>query len=86
MLAIVLKSKDSIGMKDANTLVQHIPFVNMPSLVNEEIDYVQADGDELEHIQNQLHHKTNNVPTHINRAVVRWDGDLAKFIYYNIVR
>jgi hypothetical protein len=41
---------------------------------------VQADGDELDYIINNF----PNLPYPKHKRVVRWDGDLAKLIAYNL--
>lgn len=43
------------------------------------VESVQADGHELEYIQNRF----TNLPT-VNNRVVRWYGDYAKFIVGNL--
>ncbi len=78
-LYVVLKSKDAHGKQ--NAIERHIPFKNLPTLVNEEIDYIQADGDELIAIR-QLFPEA--IPFPQGKRVVRWFGDLAKTIYYNL--
>ena len=45
-----------------------------------EVSSIQADGDELEHIED----KFNNIPTVKSERVVTWFGDDAKFIVANL--
>ena len=80
-LFVVLKSKNRHA-GEQNYLERHIPFHNgsMPTLVNEEIDYIQADCDELDEIRRIF---AGTIPDSFRR-VVRWYGDIAKTIYYNI--
>lgn len=87
MLTIALKSTDVQGKQ--NFIDRHIPFHTgaMPTLVNEEIDYIQADEDELLAIAENFTIGSVDPQLTIpmsNRRVVRWYGEMAKFIYYNI--
>lgn len=87
MLTIALKSTNAQGKQ--NFLDRHILFYTgaMPTLVNEEIDYIQADGDELLAIAKNFMLGEINPQITIpmsNRRGVRWYGEMAKFIYYNI--
>jgi hypothetical protein len=85
---VVLKSLS--GRDGRNQFETHIPFKNLPTLVNEEIDFIQADGDELDHILFQFLNGSNpfsmnfTIPVPKDREVVRWYGDIAKTIYYNL--
>ena len=70
------------GKHDGYTLSWHIgekfSRKNLPAL-----DWgimVQADGDELQAIRARC----SNIPMH-SRSVVRWTGDLARFIVDNVV-
>ena len=47
--------------------------------IAEHVTEVQADGHELEHIRDNF----MNLPT-ANRRVVRWHGEMAKFIVGNL--
>ena len=50
------------------------------AFIGEEIEVIQADGDELDHIIRNF----SNLPFAKNVRVHRWHGDLAKLIYYNL--
>lgn len=52
--------------------------VGTPKVQGIDVVLVQADGHELEYVLE----KVKNLPT-VERAVVRWTGDLARFIYDN---
>ena len=80
-LYVVLKSK-RVHDGEPNSLEFHVPFApaRIPTLVNEEIDYIQADCDELDYINNEF----RNLPNPIHKRVVRWYGEMARFIYQNL--
>ena len=78
-LYVVLKSKNP-ETGNPNTLELHVPFKNLLKLENEEIDFIQADGDELEAITDNFFCLLS--PS--NKRVVRWYGDIAKTIYFNL--
>lgn len=84
MLVVVLRSFNLRGHK--NEIQCHIPFHNgsMPPLNNEEIDFIQADGDELDEILKCF----QSIPIPIDdgdpKRVCRWYGEMASFIYFNI--
>ena len=79
-LYIVFKSKNSAG--EQNHAEFHVPFspLRLPRFVNEEIDYIQADGDELDYINANF----LNIPNPFKKRVVRWFGEMARFIYNNL--
>lgn len=72
----------------------NIPFDSKATLylvIN--LEYIQADGNELEHIQEQYAKKLwigNNpetiysIPMPNNQRVIRWYGDIAKTILSNL--
>jgi hypothetical protein len=73
-------------LKNGNEIVAHV-FNNgeaieksaLPELNPNEIDYIQASGDELAYI-----YETFSLLPHIpNRSVVKYYGDVAKFIAAN---
>ena len=69
---ICIKFKSSKSKKHFNWYVgDGRPGVNL-----EQVEEIQADGDELDHI------KTNftNLPMANHRRVVRWSGEFARFI------
>lgn len=77
-LYVVLKSRSCLGKQ--NGLERHIPFKGQfPKLVNEEIDFIQVDGDELDFILNTF----SGIPHCLNR-VQKWYGEIAKYIYENL--
>lgn len=88
MLIVVLKSMRILGnTKTQNSLELHVPFRNLPTLVGEEIDYIQADGDELLEIASTFEIGTLDPQLTIpmtNNRVVKWYGDIAKTIYFNL--
>lgn len=82
-LFVVLKSTNMKGKQ--NHVELHVPFHNLPTLVNEEIDHIQADCDELDAIQRVFHFDgIFNIPMPNGKRVVRWYGDIAKTIYFNL--
>lgn len=94
-LFVVLKSK-RISDGKPNCLERHLPFGDsLPALINEEIDFIQADCGELEYIVSMfsafrtfgedmrvVSFPTIPVPSHV--SVMVWYGGLAKTIYYNL--
>lgn len=56
------------------------------------ISYIQADGDELEHIRVLFTHRFTadiththcTIPLPINKRIVKWYGDIAKTIIANL--
>lgn len=84
MLYIVLKSINARTGKQ-NEIQAHIPFRLLPTLVNEELDFIQADGDELDAIlYTFLSDGGYTIPVPRDNRVVRWYGDIAKTIYFNL--
>lgn len=90
-LYVILKSR-RVSDGEQNEFERHVPFTfgTMPQLENEEIDYIQADGDELEAIRRHFSYSPKDgsglvcsIPFCGNR-VVRWYGDIAKTIYFNL--
>lgn len=94
---VVLKSKNSEG-KPNNASV-HTPFINLPKFDGEEIDFIQADCDELDEIATKFTQggiarvsdseeticpPTYSIPMPNGKRVVRWYGDIAKTIYFNL--
>lgn len=95
---VILKSLNLHGKQNQAEL--HIPFANLPQFVNEEIDFIQADGDELGTILSsfrapQVGDNFFSIPVvHVfgegllqirrPKAVQRWYGDIAKTIYFNL--
>jgi hypothetical protein len=80
-LYVFLKSSNSIG--EQNFMEFHVPFgksYERPRLENEEIDRVQADGDELDFILRNF----ANLPYAYDKLVKTWYGDMAKLIYFNL--
>jgi translation elongation factor P/translation initiation factor 5A len=79
---VILKSKDGRGR--ANSFERHTN-VELPKLENEEINFIQADGDELEFI---IAHFSNILLAYDKNdhccIVQKWFGDQAKFIYFNL--
>lgn len=69
-------------------------YVNGPTVPDElipKIEYLQADGDELEHIKNQYKSAGSmqfeyiySIPMPMNRIVVRWYGCTAQTIVANL--
>lgn len=55
---------------------------NIPSLRDVDVTEVQADSEELIYIINLF----KNLPHTDKRLVVRWFGDMAKFIAHNLER
>lgn len=51
-----------------------------PGLLNDICEEVQADGDELEYIENNF----SNIPYRKGVSVLNWKGDIAQFIYDHI--
>lgn len=88
MLTVVLKSRTMDVSNKQNELERHVPFHNgsLPKLDNEEIDFIQADGNELEDIIASFTIGTEQItiPLPANKRVVRWYGEMARFIYQNI--
>lgn len=91
MLYVQLKSKDVNGKP--NCLELHLPFypAKTPELDNEEIDFIQADWDELDVIRQCFPEDicagvycpdVQRGP--VLRNSMRWYGDMAKFIYFNL--
>lgn len=94
---VILKSLNSHGKQ--NQVELHVPFANLPQFVNEEIDFIQADGDELDTILRsfrapQIGDNFFSIPVvHVfgegleirrPKVVQRWYGDIAKTIYFNL--
>jgi hypothetical protein len=77
-LFVILKSRRASTGKQ-NEMELHIPFNDsMPTLV---IDFIQADCDELDAIWERFH---ESIPMPVKNKVVRWYGDIAKTIYFNL--
>ncbi len=83
--------------KNGKGMTWHVSKLTSAILVDTEIEnmiYLQADGDELEHIQKQYttyHTATSphtrngySIPMPLNIRVVRWYGDLGKSIAFNL--
>jgi hypothetical protein len=84
---VVFKSKNAAGKQ--NYIEAHVPLKPLPQFENEEIDYIQADCDELDLIIDTFNSSipTNSVPTiplACRKRVHRWYGDIAKTIYFNL--
>jgi hypothetical protein len=81
---VVFKSKNAMGKQNSAEL--HIPFGCLPEFEGEEIDYIQADCDELDEILSRFQSQdgTPTIPIAEGRNVMRWYGCLAKCIYYNL--
>jgi hypothetical protein len=90
-LLVVLKSLNPKTKKEF-----HVPFSGtLPNLDPDEIEFIQADGDELDCIRDLFTTFGEMVPGvgRINQIlsipipkhrVVRWYGDIAKTIYFNL--
>ena len=81
-LYVVFKSKNFAGRP--NHIELHVPFgksYERPDTEKEEIDYVQADGDELDYVLNTFIYLPRPLT---GKPVVKWFGDDAKFIYFNL--
>jgi hypothetical protein len=79
-----LKSRNAGGTQ--NYIYCRFPVHKpLPSLVSEEIDYIQATGEELKAIKEafMLSNGTVTIPF-TNCSVMRWYGDIAKTIFYNL--
>jgi hypothetical protein len=74
---VIFASKTAKG--EHNNLIRHFGQ-SLPRMDNEEIIEIQADCDELAAIRR----KFVNLPYPIDRPVVNWYGDTAKFIYHNL--
>jgi hypothetical protein len=80
-LFVIFESKNAVtGVQ--NSLERWVPFTsaNLPKLVGERIDYIQADGDELDVILGSF----ENLPVARKKKIFRWYGDLAMTIYNNL--
>ncbi len=77
MLYVQVKSTNQSGYN--NDLSIWIGY-DKPRLVNEEINMIQADGDELRSILQQF----TNIPYPVQARVVKWYGEMATFIYHNL--
>ena len=79
-LYVVYKTKNAHGIP--KELEHHIPFKgNLPDLKRDEIDFIQADGDELQAIKETF---GDSIPLPYLRRVACWYGDIAKTIYFNL--
>ena len=91
-LIIVLKQLDSAGRKIV--MERHVPFTvnykrQLPELSHDDIEYIQADGDELDVILDCFEgipylYRLNKEPQRTFCPVQRWYGDWAKQIYFNL--
>lgn len=88
-LYVVVKSLNEQGKQ--NAIERHIPFApaRIPTLENEVIDFIQADGDELVAIREMFTVPITDTINQLtipfpNKRVVRWYGDLARTIYQNL--
>lgn len=86
-LFVVLKSLNGGGKP--NQLELYVPFTNLPRLENEEIDFIQADGTELDQILDQfpeapLAYRRLTDNHRAPKKVIKWFGECAKFIYFNL--
>lgn len=96
MLVVTLKPRGADGKQLEREF--HAPFTAMPEFKNVEIDFIQADGHELDVIVSSFLAEANvgnetvgdawlkfpTIPVPEKRLVVRWYGDLAKTIYFNL--
>jgi hypothetical protein len=81
-LFVILKSKRMLDNKP-NEFERHIPFdrSTLPALINEEIDSIQADGDELDEIYEFFPYLDEH---RMGNRVVTWSGEVASLIYFNL--
>lgn len=58
----------------------HLTKFGLLPKFSEEIDFIQADCDELVAILSQF----QNLPSPLHQRVVKWYGETARFIYNNL--
>lgn len=77
---LLIKMKRREGVDERAEFEWHTGKARPGGLNLDRVEEIQADGDELKYIR----HNFDNLPMANHVHVVRWRGDLARFILSNI--